>query len=389
MRIEGQPLRVAVVAPIMVRRDAISLAVRDTMRFLSKEAGFKSIHLGHACEYPEISHRQRNTSGELLLDPDYFTADAAIFHFGIYHGLFDALLGGGPGKKIVRFHNVTPPHLVRPADISLANRSLRQIDIFRFADEIWADSPSNAEHLLERGFDKDKIRVIPLVVEDPMPFKLAEKAKDRIFVLFIGRIAPSKGIHDLINAVARAPAIRNMIQVTIAGNMHWSDPVYVRELRSLIAKHRLEPVISFTGTIDDAERDRLLGEAHILAMPSYHEGFCRPVAEGFRAGVVPLVYDAYNLPHIANRLGCVVSTGDVEALAAGLSKLVLAQLDGLARPYEAGLPLDRGPTSVHEFDRLAQRWTQEFTFERIAAQTRERLLGLTSGKARELLAMPA
>ncbi|MDX8531113.1 glycosyltransferase family 4 protein [Mesorhizobium sp. VK25D] len=389
MRIDGQPLRVAVVAPIMVRRDAISLAVRDTMRFLSKKAGFEAIHLGHACEYPEIAHRQRNTSGELLLDPSYYAADAAVFHFGIHHGLFDALLGGGPRTRIVRFHNVTPPHLVRPVDIPVVERSLRQIEILRRADEIWADSPSNAEYLLERGFDPDKIRVIPLVVEDPACSSLAEKAKDHISVLFVGRIAPSKGIHDLIKAIARASAVRKMLRVTIAGNMHWSDPAYVRELQSLVGEHHLESVVSFTGTIDDVERDRLFRDAHIVAIPSYHEGFCRPVAEGFRAGCVPLVYDAYNLPHIANRLGCVVPTGDVEALAAGLSKLVLAQLDGMAKPDDPVLPLDRGPTSVHEFDHLAQQWVQEFTFERIAARTRERLLRLAGRETLDLTAIPA
>lgn len=373
----------------MLQRDAISLAVRDTMRFLSKDAGFEAIHLGHSCEYPEIAHRQRNTSAELLLDPGYNTADAAIFHFGIYHGLFDALLGGGPRAKIVRFHNVTPPHLVRPADIPVVERSLRQIDILRRADEIWADSPSNAEYLLGRGFDGDKIRVIPLVVEDPMPSKLSEKAKDRISILFVGRIAPSKGIHDLINAIARAPAVRTMLRVTIAGNMHWSDPAYVRELQSLIEKHRLEPVISLTGTIDDAERDRLFGDAHIVAIPSYHEGFCRPVVEGFRAGCVPLVYDAYNLPHIANRLGCAVPTGDVGALAAALSKFVFALLDGMLKPDDPVLPLDRGPTSVRGFDNLAHQWTQEFTFERIAAETRDRVLQLTEHRALELTTISA
>ncbi|OBQ69498.1 hypothetical protein A8146_29895 [Mesorhizobium loti] len=359
------------------------------MRFLSKDAGFEAIHLGYVCEYPEIAHRQCNTSGELLLDPHYYTADAAIFHFGIHHGLFDALLGGGPRTKVVRFHNVTPPHLVRQADIPMAERSLRQIEILRHTNEIWADSPSNAEYLLKRGFDQTKIRIIPLVVEDPVPSKLSDKAKDRISVLFMGRIAPSKGIHDLIGAIARAPDVRNVMHVTIAGNMHWSDPAYVRELQSLVEKHHLESIVSFTGTIDDAKRDRLFGDAHIVAIPSYHEGFCRPVAEGFRAGCVPLVYDAYNLPHIANRLGCVVPTGNVEALATALSKLVFAQLRGLSKPNQPMLPLDRGPTSVHEFDNLAQQWTQEFTFECIAAQTRDRLLQLTGRNSVELAAVPA
>jgi glycosyltransferase involved in cell wall biosynthesis len=360
----------------MLRHDAISLAARDTMRFLTREAGFDAIHLGAACEFPGIVHHLCGTVSELLLDPKYFCADTAIFHFGIYNDLFNALLAGGPRTKIVCFHNVTPPQLVRADERPLVERSLRQIDVLRYADEIWAVSPINERYLLERGFSPDKVRMIPLVVEDPEPSRLADKAKDRISVLFVGRIAPSKGILDLINAVFLSPALRGQVRVTIAGNMQWSDPAYVQQLQSLITLHHLEDITTFSGTIDDATRDKLYREAHVVAIPSYHEGFCRPIIEGFRAGCIPLVYDAYNLPHIANSLGCVVPTGNVEALAAGLSKLIFGLADGMEKHDEALLPLDRGLTSVSEFDRLAQQWAKEFTFDSIACRTRKRILHL-------------
>lgn len=370
-------MRVAVVAPIMVRHDAISLAARDTMRILLQDAMFEAIYFGGTCEYPEMAHRHCGSSAELLLDPGYFNADAAIFHFGIHHGLFDAILGGGPRTKIVIFHNVTPSHLVRKIDVPVIERSLRQIDLLRHADEIWAVSPTNAQYLLERGFDPDKVRIIPLVVEDPGPCKLAHKSSDWISILFVGRIAPSKGIHDLINAISRVRVVGTPIRVTIAGNLAWSDPAYVRELQSLLRQHGLESAVSFTGTICNAVRDELFRGAHIVAVPSYHEGFCRPVAEGLRAGCIPLVYDAHNLPHIANRLGCVVPTGNVEALAAGLSKLILGVSKGMARRHDPVLELDRGSTSVHEFDHLAAQWVHEFAFDHVAVRTRQRLLEVT------------
>ena len=89
-----KPRRVALVTAIMVRNDAISLAARDTIRALEDQGEFTARSFGCACEYPEIDHTHCCDPADLLLDPYYQTADAAIFHFGMYHPIFDALLGG-------------------------------------------------------------------------------------------------------------------------------------------------------------------------------------------------------------------------------------------------------------------------------------------------------
>jgi len=373
MNCNTRPVRVAVVAPIMIQRDAISMEVRDTIRGLALNQGFDTHHLGMCCEFSDIKHRHCQSSADILRDPFYNSSDIAIYHFGIYSGIFDTLVAGGPRKKVIRFHNVTPPHLVSPSDQAILERSLRQIDCFRLVDEIWATSSTNAEFLLARGFYPEMIRIIPLIVDDPKHLKLTSKRRVPISVLYIGRIAPAKGIHDLIEAVARSPGARDILRVTIAGNMQWSDPNYVLHLKSLILKHRLEDIVIFSGTIDDTEKDRLFHSAHILIMPSYHEGFCRPVVEGFRAGCIPLAYDAYNLPNIVNRLGCIVPTGDIDALGSKLMDLSRSISRGLLSPYDPVLPLDRGYTSVYEFDQLAKLWADEFTFERISAKMRERV----------------
>ena len=357
----------------MVRYDAISLAARDTVRALAADPRVEVQHFGLACDFPEIAHRHCGDVSHLLLDPAYQAADAAIFHYGIEHSLFDALLTGGPPIRIVRFHNVTPAHLVSAADVPVIERSLRQIETLRRADEIWADSPANAQALLDRGFDPACLRVIPLVVEDPEFADLADKQGTPVEILYLGRIAPSKGLHDLIPAIVQARLPHGAIRVTVAGNTAWSEPSYLARLRGLIAQHDLAGVVNFAGTIDDAERERLLHAAHVLAIPSYHEGFCRPVAEGLRAGCVPLVYDAYNLPHIAAGLGRVVPTGDIAALAAALRDLVQALPAALALPTEPLLSLDRGPTSVAAFSDLAHRHTAHYAFDVVSARMRERL----------------
>jgi glycosyltransferase involved in cell wall biosynthesis len=370
-------MRVAVVSPIAVRYDAISLAVRDTVAALASDPRFDVVNLGTACDFPDMRHRSCGNVADLLLAPEYQSADAAIFHFGIYHNLFDALLVKGPPVQVVRFHNVTPARFVNPTDIPIIERSLRQIENLRHAHEIWADSQVNADVLLERGFDPARIRVIPLVVEEPSHARLATKSVDRVEVLFISRIAPSKGVHDLINAVGQLNIPKNALRVTIVGNTSWSDPQYLRLVHDLIGKHELTEIVRFAGTIDDEEREKLFRSAHIMALPSYHEGFCRPVVEGLRAGCIPLVYDAYNLPYIVDKLGCVSPVGDVQALSGKLAELVLALPNAVKNPEKRILSLDRGKTSVNEFDDLTRKYTGQFTLEKVGTQIRRRLLRLS------------
>ncbi len=122
--------------------------------------------------------------------------------------------------------------------------------------------------------------------------------------------------------------------------------------------------MQFLGAVEDATLDELYRAAHLLVIPSYHEGFCRPVIEGLRAGCVPVGYAAYNLPHVAHGLGRMVPVGDRDALATALVGLIAA-----LGPGSAGLlPLDAGPLGPADFDRAAQEYVQEFAFERVAAQ---------------------
>jgi glycosyltransferase involved in cell wall biosynthesis len=379
-------MQVAVVAPIMVRHDAISLAARDTVRVLAADARFEARHFGAACDYDDIAHRRCHDVSDLLLDPAYLDADAAIFHFGIHHSLFDALWAAGPPVRIVRFHNVTPAEFVDEDSVPVIERSLRQIDTLRRADEIWADSTVNAEALVARGFDPARVRVIPLVVEDPRSCRFTDKSPDTVEILFVGRFARSKGLHDLIPAIARMGLPRGAVRVTLAGNTAWSNPAYLALLRDLIDRHDLNATVRFAGTVADAERERLFHAAHIMVMPSYHEGFCRPVIEGMRAGCVPVVYDAYNLPHIAAGFGRVVPAGDVAGLAAVLTELAGAIPGAIARPAEARLPVDRGLLSADDFALLTRRYADGFSLDAIGSEIKQRLIVLAGDRRHPLAA---
>ena len=290
--------RVAIVAPILERHDAISTAALDSFHTLSGRPGWDVSILtnwtNHAASPASIV---AGVAG-LLKNAAFRSADVLLYHFGAYDPLFDALVvGNGRARQIVRFHNITPRELLPPSAGAEIDRARAQLPNLRHADRIWAASATTVDELVENGFAADIIDLLPLTVTVPARARFVDKPKPPVEILFVGRIVTSKGVLDLIDAVAAARrAIDTPFRLRVVGNLVFSDPSYVEAVKSAIRAHRLEDTVEFLGTIDDRELARLYHRAHIFALPSYHEGFCKPVIEALRAhrgrlgpGVRPLL----------------------------------------------------------------------------------------------------
>jgi glycosyltransferase involved in cell wall biosynthesis len=359
--------RAAVIAPICARHDAISAAAAANHALLAAEPGLHATLL--------TTHDGRNLGAtilrglpDLLAAPEFRQADLLLYHFGIHHPFHDALLvGNGHARQVAVFHNVTPAEHVAPDQRPLIARSLRQAHNLVRADEVWADSPFNAADAEALGIDPARIHIVPLAVDRPAPARLAAKPPAPLRLLFVGRIVPAKGIHDLVAALARAAPHLPPWQLAIAGSTAFSDPAYLDRLHAAIAAAGLAPRIACIENPDDDALAALYCDAHILCIPSYHEGFCVPVVEGLRAGCIPLATSAGNLPAITAGLGRLVPPGDPQALAETLASL------GRALAAGTPLPLDAGPLSQAEFDAQAEAHAACFAPARITALKQARL----------------
>lgn len=380
--IPGVPIRIAVVASVIARYDAISAAVQDTIRAFTLPPEFQVSILTLRCDFPELGAHRVAGLRELLAHPAFRSADLVIYHFGIYSPLFDAMVdGGGQRRQIVAFHNITPAEFVAAESRRLIERSFRQIENFRHADRLWAISPVNAEELIARGIDPAKIEVIPLAVERPSPASLDRKAAPPVELLYVGRIVASKGTLDLVEAIDLVRS-RSAVpfRLRLAGNSEYSDPIYTAAVRDAITARGLSGTVELVGAVDDAKLAALYHAAHILAIPSYHEGFCKPVIEGLRAGCIPVGYAAHNIPHIAHGLGRMVPTGDRQALGNALAEMIEAVAQAPVGTADRRLPLDSGVRGPGAFDQAAQAYVAEFSFERVADQM--------VGSARRVLRAP-
>lgn len=373
------PRRIALIGGALARNDAISTDVVNTWRYLSEGTGWEVSLLTQRNDFCDTPARLVAGVADLLTAPEFLSADLVIYHFGIFNPLFDAMVvGNGRARQAVFFHNITPLELVPPKSRPDVERSFTQLSHLHHVDRLWPVSRVNAELLIERGFDPARIEVLPGAVTRPRPAALRDKAPLPVELLFLGRIVPSKGVGDLIEAIIRLrdrplPPFR----LRIVGNLEYSDGAYCEGVRQKVAHCGLAGIVEFVGTVDDDHRDRLLHAAHILAIPSYHEGFCKPVIEGLRAGCVPVGYAAYNLKYVAEGLCRMVSPGNSAALAGALAEVIVDAAAAITNPA-ASLRLDRGRLTAAEFAAAAQAVFEPYQSQRIAALTRERSARLLS-----------
>jgi glycosyltransferase involved in cell wall biosynthesis len=136
-------------------------------------------------------------------------------------------------------------------------------------------------------------------------------------------------------------------------------------IRQVIQSKGLHQQVEWLGTVDEVTLCRMYQTHHILAVPSYHEGFCKPIIEGLRSGCIPVAYGAHSLPETANGLGRMVPTGDIAALADTLNETLTSLKPAIEEPQVAHLILDRGPTSAVTFNTLAQRHTDSFSRDQV------------------------
>jgi len=352
--------RVTIVNHVIARYDAISADVISTWMYLNEDRNLDVSILTARNDFEEIPARVISDVGELLLTREFREADLLIYHFGIYSPLLDALLvGNGHAKQAVFFHNITPPELVHPNARETVELSYRQLNNLRVADRVWPVSKTNEELLIDYGFNAKKMQVIPFGIESPKISRLCRKPADVVNIVYLGRVVKAKGVIDLLKAIhALSDSGLPLFKLKIVGNAEYSDSKYYDQVKNFASRY-LSNVVEFVGTVTSEERDAILLKSHILAIPSYHEGFCKPVIEGLRAGCVPVGYAAHNLRYIAGGLGKMVAVGDIGKLGDALASLI-TDIAKLEEDPAACLHLDAGVYSEQQFASAVRTYVKQF-----------------------------
>ncbi len=162
-------------------------------------------------------------------------------------------------------------------------------------------------------------------------------------LLYLGDLSESKGTYDLVRAFA-AVADRFPTLELVCGGTGRRD-----EVRKLASALKAQDRVSCPGWLDPVSKREALAAAAIFALPSYAEGMPTALLEAMSWGLPVIASSVGGIPqlitHGAN--GLLIEPGDVEGLAAAISRLMndrslRDRLGAAARAtIEAGFTLDR------------------------------------------------
>jgi glycosyltransferase involved in cell wall biosynthesis len=353
------PRRVALYNGVFVRHDAISDSLRYKLEIIEALAGagipVAPVVFTHHSDSASIPARG---TFEVLTTAGFWRVDLHWYEFGIAYDLFNTIFAVPTGRPVLgTYHNVTPLALVTDPDSRRAvQRSIIQRHNLARAEHVACDSEFNRDDLLAIGIAPERLSVAPLppaVEPPPAPrrrFQAQRSVDDPVRLLFVGRFVRSKGLVDLIEAVAQVrQRSATPFHLTLVGNPEFADTPTRNELEALRRRHDLASLVTITGAVADTELSRLYRDSDALVLPSYHEGYCVPVIEALGHGCYVITSDAGNLPAIAGGLGSLVATGDIATLAGAIETFVAAIRAARTTGRPAMLPTTKGPIPEPEW----------------------------------------
>lgn len=256
--------------------------------------------------------------------------DILIYHLSFGGGL-NLRLRDWKCRKILMYHNITPPQFFEPYDeksAASAKEGLEQASQLReHVERCVVMSGFNKRDLTAMGYPADRIWVMPSYF---IPFENYEKVPDvdllnqysdgRINLLFVGRLAPNKRQEDVIRVFAYYKKYINAnSRLFLVGAEAFPD--YVEALRAYAAAIGVSDVI-FPGHISFAQIIAIYRIASVFLCMSEHEGFCVPLVEAMYFDLPVIAYDAAAIPETLGGSGILLDSKDPGLWAAWIQRIV-------------------------------------------------------------------
>jgi glycosyltransferase involved in cell wall biosynthesis len=158
------------------------------------------------------------------------------------------------------------------------------------------------------------------------------------YLLFVGTIEPRKNLGRVLQAFERLQDEGLADALVIAGKRGWLYDEFFARLEASPAKR----AVLFPGFIPDEDLPAVYAGAAALVFPSEFEGFGLPVLEAMGSGAPVVTSGTSSLPEVAGDAALLVDPYDVEAITAGLRRV-------LAEPGLAEELIQRGLVQAARF----------------------------------------
>ncbi|HSW98158.1 MAG TPA: glycosyltransferase family 4 protein [Candidatus Saccharimonadales bacterium] len=150
-----------------------------------------------------------------------------------------------------------------------------------------AISDSTKKDLVGEGFSAQNITVIPMGLSLPKGISLQKKEKNPT-VIYLGRMNKQKGVEDVIDAFSKIHLEISSAKLWLVGS---GQKDYLEYLKNKVTNLNMKNDTVFWGFVSEEKKFELLGKAHILLMPSVHEGWGLVIPEAGYMGTPSVAYD--------------------------------------------------------------------------------------------------
>ena len=333
--------RVALLTPTLTSADAVSNDVLAMRRVLRER--------GHEIR---IFAENSNLPGQQIEAPaaalSYLRAndDVLIYHHSIGCTSGVETLRAASCRKIVKYHNVTPPEFFEGISeqhkrlCESGQSQLKEIVASR-PDLYLAASAFNKSDLVAAGSEEHKTFVVA-------PFNQADRLRageanlelldtyedDSVNLLTVGGVRPNKGHTDLIEAFATYYYNFNgHARLFIVGATNNAFDSYAARLRQVIDWWSIDSRIVFTGEVSNESLKAYYLLADALLMTSEHEGFCVPLVEAMAMKVPIVAYASTAIPETAQDTALIWDERDPYLMAQSIDFLQTNEAARMALVY--------------------------------------------------------
>ena len=223
------------------------------------------------------------------------------------------------GSEFDVFHRKLPSAVRRNV-----NRTLQRANVFITLSTQWRDF-----YVEECEISPSQIVVLPNPVR--VPAECVDRAgRPRVQILHLGRLGERKGSYDLVKAFAGLPeGLRNRARLVLAGD---GDVEGVRKLAEPLGRN-----VEVHSWIDVHERDRLLRDSDVFALPSRAEGVPMALLEAMAQGLPSITSPVGGIPDVFRNGvdGLMVTPGNIEQIRAAMTRLISDESVRLAAGHKA------------------------------------------------------
>lgn len=319
-------MRVGILIPTLSGRDAVStdaIQMVDALRVQGYEAELfadNSDHVSYDVRKAKFIH-------DYLRGP----RDVVLYHYSIGWDFANQLLRTTQAKRVIKYHNITPPHFFEPysKDYVHACHAGRATisEMVRLNCELYlADSAYNLSELVEHGLEPGHGAVVPPfnrldhLLDEPADLPFLDRYNDGTTnLLMVGRLAPNKGHLALLEAFAYYQReFEQKARLFLIGKQDTRLSRYNNQIHERIARYGLSKQVVMLDDVNEAQLKAayLCTDAFIIL--SEHEGFCVPLIEAMALNVPIIAYGSSAIPDTVGDAGLVWESADPVLIASAI-----------------------------------------------------------------------